>query len=477
MSTQCGRLSQWMSDTLAQMEDRDNRAVLAAIFAYLAALVSPHVCNRFYLRELYNTLSGTVILGCLYNWRNLLLIGGTALANLGLAYLPVKEKDRRGRYAVYLNVGLAAAAYGLRDPADGPLLATLTALFMKYFYLATEYRPLTDGVLAYWGYLTFTPGLRYGPVLSYGEYQKWLSLGYLYALEGSDPAVLQQQLADKPASQSVADRKEELVLLKYYQMTAVGLAKFIGSTLYLVLFRRLAGLAEGVFASFPGYLAIPLLEVLALPQKYLTVAWWWSEETLYLTAFINGMNNVNLRQVELSGDFGEMCRGWNTHGSEFMHRLIRVFYVPDPKQDRSPQADLKEYLGVSLLSYGHLLWFPESLGQAVLALVSLLSMGLVPDFWLEGTIDPSLAVRASSFMTSRVVFSYFMLTSFVPSHQVLDLWRCSLGCGHFLALTEALKKVAQAQERAKLAEEPPAPPISSPADAVRPAPSRVTDTE
>ncbi|KAI5189941.1 hypothetical protein NECID01_0736 [Nematocida sp. AWRm77] len=517
----------WTANVLKQMEEKDNRAVLAAILAYLVALIIPHIANRFYIREVFNTFSGLSVLMCLYNIRNICIIGVTAGANLLLSCSPVKEKERRGRHAVYFNLCLVLCAYAVYDPKDNDVFLTLTALFMKYFYLSTEYLPQTHGVPAYFGYLFFVPGLRYGPVVSFSEYLKWLQMGYMYALEGLDPAYLESKLAittattatatattattatenqdadvdadvdagvtesatataiesagrsigeegegegnvkeegeeeeaeddeDVPAvvQPSLEERKEELVLLEYYKMFAKSALKFGFSTLAMILHRSLFNLAKSVYTLFPAHIIVLMLEAIGMPGKYLAIAQWMSEDTVYLSSFFNGMHNVNMAGVELSGDFSEICAGWNTHGSKFMHRMMKVFYTPESSKTKSSRTGLEEYARVSLLSYGHFLFFPPMFSLFCFSLVSVFSMGLMHDSIFDGAEHVAYIGKPLSFLVSRVFFTYFMLGAFAPS-MCFTLWRNSLCVGHFFALLEALKKITQAQN-AVLAESQP----------------------
>ncbi|OAG31076.1 hypothetical protein NEDG_01850 [Nematocida displodere] len=439
-----------LSGAIAVMTEADTRMVSACFVSYLFGIITPHVSNHFFIREIFNCFTGFIVLAALYNQKNVAIIGCSVLLNLCLSFVLGKEKKKRGRVAVYVNLCYILLAYLVFDRADNNPFITLTALFMKYFYVATEYLPQTHGIMAYFGYILFTPGLRYGPVMSFGEYGKWLSRGYIYLLEGVDKAVVQKEIGSEKNERKVTEIKEGIVVREYTHIIAYSACKFAAALVYLIAHKKIEALCNKLCQIAPPFCAIPMMVVLCSVGKCFVICRWWTEEASYLMAFVPKMRSVDLKKNLFSRELSEMCASWNEQGSKFMHHMIGAFLdntdantnaenIEKPESTEKPENYLIEYISTSILSYGHLLLFPSSLGGLALSLISIFTMALIPDHLTDIQTSNGFAIRFSSFLASKYLFAYFMLGMFTSPTTTITLWRYSLYLGQFLVISEIVK--------------------------------------
>jgi len=381
----------------AAMDERDARTIIGALFAYTGALIIPHITHFLFLQEMLSAFFALVVLASLYNVYNLSLIIASVFGNLVFSYVPIKEKSTKTKLSIFGNLAFVLFCYLVYDRKDNAPFAVLCPLFMKYVYLSAEYSPKTNGAGRYFGYVFFIPGLRYGPVMSYKEYEKYVSLGYHYALEGIDEEIVKKAVGEEENSEQIEYIKGEVILRQYYWMFAVSAAKFFASLVYFGVHRLFRQKIRAFVAPLPFIWTLPLVELLSFADKYLVVARWWSEEAMFLSCFVNGMSNVSVKRLETSTDLSEMYNSWNLHGSRFVHEIGSVL-LQDAKKEEEPEAlDKKSKKNNALpkkaeksfsfsktllslfISFGHFLLFPPSVLSLLLCSPLILCSAFFPD--------------------------------------------------------------------------------------------------
>ncbi|KAI5184634.1 hypothetical protein NEHOM01_0309 [Nematocida homosporus] len=432
-------LVELLNTSLTKISPADHRLVLASILSYLLSFLSPHLSNCLYIREILHLIFGLLILGILYNTLNLSLIVLSVVVNLFLCYLPLKEKDSRVKVVVALNLILMLIAYLVYDTNDNNLFLTLSVLFMKYVYLALEYLPQSMGVMRYFGYIFFIPGMRYGPVLSYAAYSKWQDLGYTTLTAQIPKEKIDAEVGQETDAKRIATIKEHLAIKEYYRLVALGLAKFGVGLTWLVVYPVIYQQVVAAASKTNGLWAVPMIELLGVVGQLSLLAKWYLEEASYLTHFITDMSNTKPKELILSGSFAEMCAAWNIQGSKFMHVLGRVLFTT---KSSSTNSFFDEYLRTSLLAYGHVLLFPQSLGALVLATLSIFMLAcgidsITAQFGLDGYLATII-----NLIFARVFFSYFMIVPFYPPSLVMYLWSLSKYYGQFICLCGMSRRVS-----------------------------------
>lgn len=519
---------------VAFLEIRENewREVLLALVGYFLSLISPHVSNKYGVREVFNVLTGLFVLAGMFNPRNLVLVLGAPLVSLvllrvlrryvlrnkrvnlkkrldgrtldlkesgSMQTVPQKsdadgscndrcntgscgdkdtddvytEKTRHiqrihaadseskeelqiinsmqshvlseraemlehrkqlGRAAVWTGLFYLLLAYCFFDAEDNCPFPAILAMLVKCFYISTAAPSGKNGLFQYASYLLFLPGIRYGPVMTYAEYSEWLQQGYAYALKklGASERLALESEKDAKAR---GELQEFFIFAQYYRMFGLSMARFFFGIAYIVTYnafiRKLSDCARSVrFA-----LAVPMVEVLALAEKYRVVAQWAVEEAVYLATFIPNMENVDLKGIEMSTDLGGICSAWNLKGIQHAHAVMDAF---GGLRNGSEHSQL-EYIWISLISYGHVFLFGKSPLGMVLGTVSALIMPLVPDTVLlrpvkQGSGRAEALAGLCRWMISRFFFSYFLIGSLCDAQVVASLWRKTLGVGHLVPL-------------------------------------------
>lgn len=401
--------------------------MLSFLLSYLFSLFGAYVSNRFYLREIFNSLSGVFILSILYNIPNIYIIFFSIIANLGILYLPIRDRVKRTRIVCLFNGIFIVFSYFFFSASDNNPFITLTALFMKYFYLSTEYIPGTDGILAYFGYIFFVPGLRYGPVLSFASYTRWLHLGYSYILSKEQEKEIEKE-KDRRKKQ---DLRELIIIREYYKQIGISAWKFFLCFAYFLVHRRVNAYILNIQNNSNILIFVSLIGAVSEIGKYLFVCRWWSEEICYQASFIPNMGNIDILGIEKATNFAEIFCKWNQYGSEFMHSFIKIL----PVEIKGMKRETVQYIRTSILSYGHIFLFPSSFSCFLLCSVTLFIISFVPDsVSVKINYFPDIISCFLSSIYSRALFSYFLIPVFFNAEYSIRVWGYLLYAGHLIII-------------------------------------------
>lgn len=437
----------------------EKRRVLAHILSYLFSLISPHVSNRFFVREVYNITTGTLVLGALFNNKQLLFLMCTTLPNL-LAlriFRRIKTRSRKALGSLVVSTGTLLAAFLLHDPEDNAIWLTLSAFIMKQFYLAVESNlESVSGVLGYYAYLLFTPGLLYGPVIPYAKYEKYVSQGYSFILGEIGRDSVAKAVGD-PSTQSpeeVERKREDLMIVEFTKLIGRSSLQFFGSLLgfFLFCYLREADLPAKAALIMPsGPLGSLLSSVLAVEavsstQILFYVILWTVASACYSAAFIPQMENVHLLGLELPSSVEGIYSSWNVHGMKFIQYAIRTFRGEKEKssakrkRSRPPKRVIRSaliYLRTSLLAFAPILLFAPSLCSVLCFFITAIFLPPLSSLFLEdGAPGPARPLaRLLHLLASKALFSYFILPFVTPDHAAaLQLWKGAWFYGHFVSL-------------------------------------------
>jgi len=389
------------------MQSRDSRAVLACFIAYFCAILTPHITHVLYIREVYSVVCSFVILATMYNAQNLCIVMVGVVANFAVTWMPVKKKHIKAKIAVCVNSGLVCMAYVLRDTTDNNVFDALLCVCMKGVYASIEYIPQSNGIAKYIGYMFFVPGIRYGPVMSYAEYERWCTIGYEYALEGIDThkanSTAQQHTSRSTNStddeenermriqrEAEQDKKEDMILTEYNRMLAMSMAKISICIPYMVAYRQMHIYTANMYEHVPVYYSIPAMALFCTVEKCMAIVKWWTEDAMYKAAFIDTMCNVNIARLEQTADLSEMYHAWNTRGARFVHTVVHALRNSKEGIKQSTEHKEKEkskrdsigaatYIITCVLSYSHFIMFPPLLLSLFLFTLLFLCMPVIPD--------------------------------------------------------------------------------------------------
>ncbi|KAH9385703.1 uncharacterized protein NEMAJ01_0599 [Nematocida major] len=458
--------SQWIANKLAylletslkDMPVHDNNAVLGMLVAFFFGVVSPHVCNRFFIREVFNVLIGGVVLSALYGTRELILVLSGVPMNLLLAYIPIKNKQTRTKVFLACNLVHVFATHMLQGAPEGNpfLILTVSSFFMKYMYIGMEYLPGSSGLMAYFGYVFFLPGLRYGPVISYSTYEKWLSTGYMYLAETADQAEVQKFIGKEKDPKVVCDRKEDYVMHVYSRLIMNSVISFIYSAFFVITHRVIGKEIEAAGRKLAGaWLFENTIAGLHLGKILYISALWVSEEGVYQIGFIDRVENTRLRSFLNPWNPQELFELWNIEGAKLVRRLCEALARKDKKEEETPQKEAKpqrdssvwegavQHMLASVASYGHIFVFPLHAGSWPVAVAALAAMGLcrkTPHRRRESTCW-AFIINTAVHLQQLLAFSYFALPVVYRPARVLQMWRSSLAYGHFLCIPGIIEKV------------------------------------
>ncbi|KAI5142891.1 hypothetical protein NEPAR06_0301 [Nematocida parisii] len=439
------------------METEDINAVTGIILSFLFGLITPHVTNRFFVREVFNMLTGALVLSCIYQLKNFLLVLSGIPLNLILSYIPIKEKKKRTKVFILVNLVHLVVAYAFRDSSEKNsfFMLTLTAFFMKYLYIGMEYLPRTHGFMAYFGYVLFLPGIRYGPVMSFGAYQKWLSTGYLYLVETEDKAIIKRIVGETENEGEIISIKEDYVMHKYSKLITSSTGLAICSFAFIISYRAVCSYIETAQNNMLSYCKIGFGYSVLYAYKLFYIAFLWlSEEAVCQIAFINNMQNVRLLPFVTFWRAHEFFSLWNIQGSKFMHSINRLLTEEEKKEEPKEKLKedekttdspvdtnitdirLKEHIKVSIISYGHLLLFPMNLESMLISIPTVLLIGLIKDIPTPRSNFIIYRTICEMFGWSGyiLIFTYFMVPLVHGPLETLNIWRISFAYGHFLCI-------------------------------------------
>ncbi|KAI5172334.1 hypothetical protein NEFER03_1448 [Nematocida sp. LUAm3] len=422
------RWSEFTNKLFTTLERKEQSELLSSILSYTICLILPHISNRFYIRELSNMIFGLIILCAQYTECNLYIIMISILSNFLLMCMPVKQKHIRTRIVVCANLVFIFGAYMLYNPIDSDPFTTLASLFMKYTYLAGEYHPGSEGVLAYFGYVLFPPGLRYGPVLSYAEYNKWLDLGYFYALKYITKEELEKEIREEKNEKKIEEIKENLLITKYSTSLMVSIMKFNASWVFRIAHAKAAAYSVEKVQNMSFPMGFGLLEILSMLGQYLWISRWWTEESLYLLAGIPGMSNCRVRKFSLSKNFSEACSLWNPHGSKFMRTMFDRMQIIEKNENLSK---VKEFIAISIVSHMHIFMLPPFFINFVVCFFTSFVISCI-----EQTDENRRGAFYSlvTLINSRLLFSYYFIGSIYNFKTVVTLWKSFMYIGHVILI-------------------------------------------
>jgi hypothetical protein len=421
----------------ATLEKREHREILVFGLSYLFALISPHISNRFFIRGAYNMLTGLIVLGTQFKERNVLILGMVSVLNYVLLRVVYRSrrKSQRGLCSLLFN-GFATLASALfYDPNDNDLWITMGVFSMKYFYLATESLP---SIMQYYEYLSFAPGLLYGPALPYSAYQGFLAKGYLYILDGLDKKTLEQGLGNTEGkSQEEVDvRREDLALREISKMAMHGAACFFASIGIFFLFSQMREAVVPKSCVEP-FLAIALT---AFAHVLHYVSRWVFSFGTYAACFIPKMGNLRVYQG-IPKSIEDIYAMWNVGGMSFVKYTARVLRGEEDgsekrKRERREKGPEKNkafvYIRTSLIAFAPILLVSPSPAALAFFPASALFMPLLSEML------PPIA-GGPLFLPSLFFFLYFILP-FVTSPSIgVCLWWKTCFCGHLLSLLGAVK--------------------------------------
>ncbi|KAI5189902.1 hypothetical protein NEMIN01_0765 [Nematocida minor] len=464
--------SEWLSRKLADglnacltdMPAADNNAVFGAITAYFFGLINPHFSNRFFIREVFNMVMGVVVLSSIYNMHNFLLILSGAPLNLVLSYVPAKNKKTRTKMFLIFNLLYVLVAYAVYDTKDTNPFLTISAFFMKYIYISMEYVPRSNGFMGYFGYIFFVPGIRYGPVMSYSAYDRWLNAGYMYLAETCEKKEITEFIGNTTDPKTIEDRKEDFVMHRYSKLITNSVGNFVSSIAFIIAYRQVESVFMNASRALTGQMGYSFeLPIFYMYRLFYIGALWASEQAVYQIGFIDNMKNVKISPFLAFWKNQDLFGRWNIQGHKFMHRLVSYLSEKDKKHDGKETKeekkaendlsqkpfDLKEHIKISLLSYTHLLFFPAHFGSVFLSLVLVFIMGFVKEMPVAmGSNETYRFIELLGVWIGRLfVFSYFLLPAVSSPRETLWIWRKALAYGHFACVSGIVEKVLEEKNR------------------------------
>lgn len=461
----------------SQMLPEEKNAILGMILSLFFGIISPHFSNRFFIRELFNFSTGLVILSSLYKLKNFILVLMGVPFNLLLAYVPIKRKSTRTQITLVFNVLLVILSYALKDSSDSSsfYILTVTAFFIKYMYIGMEYSQPAHGLASYFGYLFFTPGLKYGPVMSFSEYEKWLHSGYMYIIETADKKDLEVFIGETENETEINDRKEDYVIHQYSKMIAKCTFYSVLSGLFIITYRVIIYF---ITKSVKERITNLDIFVFYLHRVCYIGALWVGEQGIYEICFINNMENLKISSFFLIWkDETRIFNDWNIQGSKFVKKLIKEITEKDKKSEkdntkmektnrkteREPEiiektekeskitentqnlmkaVSIKDYIKESFHEFGHLFLFPVHASSIPICIFNILIVKFIRfDQSLMRTFNyPKLIINILTSISDIFTFFYFMIPFVYTFSETFKIWRNSLACGHFLCLPELFQQ-------------------------------------
>ncbi|EHY65977.1 hypothetical protein NERG_00673 [Nematocida ausubeli] len=463
------KITEVTNHCFSKMTVQETNAVTGMLIAFLFGMVTPHITNRFFIREVFNVLSGAIVLSAIYKIQNFLVALSGIPLNLLLSYMPVKQKKLRTKIFIAVNLVHLVVMYILQDSEENNpfVILTLTGFFMKYMYVSMEYLPKTHGFMAYLGYMFFVPGIRYGPVMSFSAYQLWLESGYFYLVESQSQTVIKKIVGNTEDQKKITNRKEEYVMQEYSRLIVGSTVSCLKAFIFLISYQAVNEIIMNAAAhtmklvkvdvDFSGFYIYKLFYIAAL---------WISEECIYQAAFINNMRNVRILPFVTFWKAQELFEMWNMQGSKFMHRLNKMLTSDEKKEketDSSKQENtkeseisasdvmdmrIKEHVKVSIVSYAHLLLFPLHIGSILISVPTIFLLGFVKDIPIERRNIPGIKilVEICGWAAHIFIFCYFLIPMVYSPLEVLNIWRKSFAFGHFVCLPGIIEGVLSTRD-------------------------------